>query len=156
MWRMTLSLMSTAAVSAELSRPTRARVTAASAAAAAADCLRIQPARGAIGDGIAGTSSSSSDHDGAQPWLVNTGLGRVFSGGKWGAATRGPAGEPRRASGTDANGDFQSVSCDWPATAEGGPALRTTATRYAAAGAVVYELAFPQGASRTNVSVPGR
>eukprot|EP01051_Picozoa_sp_SAG22_P015422 SAG22_NODE_2012_length_3141_cov_3.171269_1_plen_863_part_00 len=115
------------------------------AAGVAADCLQPVPS--------GGSGDAAAQH--AQPWLVDSGLGRLFSGGKWGVPARKPAGKPRRASGADANGHFQRVSCDWPATAGGGPALRTTAIHYAAAGAVVYELAFPNGATRTNVSVPG-
>ena len=111
-----------------------------------------QPAnRGAAGDCLQPVPSSSGGI--AQPWLVDTGLGRVFSQGQWGTAARQPA-VPQQHSGTDANGHFQSVSCNWPATGDE-PALRTTATHYAGAGAVVYELEFPQGATRTNVSVPG-
>ena len=111
-----------------------------------------QPAnRGAACDCLQPVPSSSGGI--AQPWLVDTGLGRVFSQGHWGTTARQPA-VPQQHSGTDANGHFQSVSCNWPATGDE-PALRTTATHYAGVGAVVYELEFPEGATRTNVSVPG-
>ena len=87
------------------------------------------------------------------PWLVpmGGGLGRVFSGGRWNSTSRSPAGAPRKRAGSDANGQFVSVTCTWA----GDPVLTTTVKHYSELSATVYELAFPRGALSTNVSLPG-
>ena len=87
------------------------------------------------------------------PWLVpmGGGLGRVFSGGCWNSTSRSPTGAQRKSSGSDANGHWTAISCDWA----GEPMLTTTVKHYSKLSATVYELAFPHGAKRTNVSLPG-
>ena len=105
------------------------------------------------GAGTPGHSPDESPSASAAVWLfaADNPLGRVFHDGAW-ATVSGPHGAAQPSSGSDEHGPFSAVACNWTS---GLVPLITVVKHYAAAGATVYTLTFPTGASQTNASVPG-
>ena len=96
---------------------------------------------------------AAAAQDTAQPWLLpsaSSPFGRIFHDGAW-AAVAGPH-AARPSSGSDTHGVYKSIECSWTS---GTVALVTEVKHYPTSSATVYTLQFPQGAARTNVSVPG-
>lgn len=89
----------------------------------------------------------------SQPWLVVSDevFGRIFHDGAW-ATVAGPHGAARATTGHDQHGEFAATTCSWTS---GAVALTTIVKRYPSCSTTVYTLAFPNGAMRTNASVPG-
>eukprot|EP01043_Picozoa_sp_COSAG02_P048759 COSAG02_NODE_4824_length_4936_cov_2.246640_3_plen_191_part_00 len=89
----------------------------------------------------------------SQPWLVVSDevFGRIFHDGAW-ATVAGPHGAARTTTGHDQHGEFVATTCSWTS---GAVVLTTIVKRYPSCSATVYTLAFPDGAVRTNASVPG-